>query len=407
MTSHWRCRVSPPLFPPLSGRIRMPNLLYIGENPANATGSPIIVLRHLRRFAADGWSVGVLADYFGDYRECERAGWRVGRLCHRRWWWPPYRERFASLRWIRLRLLALESAALFPPPDAILCYFAAHSDLSADLATHVARITGAPLHILVHDDATAFPAARGREAHIREAHERILRAADQCWFASPELADCFPSTATHRRVLYPIPEGFSLRAEWRADFGHAPRVYYAGSLWPEQLPLLGRVASIALAAGARLVLMARESPLVRAWRETAPVEYQPPFPTNREALAHLAAHAAGVVVSYADTVSAMPWCATSFPSKLVEYAHLGLPVAIVAPRDSAVASWVARTRFPHHFEPADAAGLRAWFATLADADAWRERAALSLQLARTEFNPGRIHAQLAAAFPVGTEGRAA
>lgn len=385
----------------------MPTLLYIGQNPSSGTGSPVILLRHLRRFAADGWRVIVLADYGGNYTDCSEAGFEVVRLCHRRWWWPPYREGRPSLRWLRLHLLAREVSTLVPAPDVILGYLAAHSDFTADLAGHVAQVIGAPLHLLVHDDATAFPGARERAAELRRAHENILRSATVCWYVSPELADCFPATAPRRRVLYPLPEGWNFPAVWRNDFARRPRIYYAGHVWPEQHALLARLAHAAREAGAEFVIMARDSVPLRTLCATHGIRWQSPFPTNPEALGHLVANAAAVVVSYADSVAAMPWCATSFPSKLVEYTHLGLPVVVVAPGDSAVARWAERTHFPHFFAPSNAEGVRNWFAGLVRPDVWQERAQLSLHLARTEFDPDHIQAQLASAILPGTESRAA
>ena len=385
----------------------MPNLLYIGQNPAAGTGSPVIVLRHLRRFAAEGWSVSVLGDYGGDYRECVAAGWEVHALCHRRWWWPPFRHDSSALRWMRLRLLAHEVAAVNPAPSVILSYLAAHSDFSADLAGHVAQITGAALHILVHDDVSAFPAARGQEAALRRAHENILRSADVCWFVSPELADCFPSTAPRRRVLYPIPEGWDRPAIWNDAFKVRPRIYYAGHVWPEQLPLLAKISHCARHAGNELVIMARDSETQRAFCVAEGVRWQKPFTTNQEALAHLVADAAGALVSYADTVADMPWCATSFPSKLVEYCHLGLPIAIVAPPDSAVVRWAHRVRFPYVFEPNNLVPLQEWLAGLHQREVWQVRSALSLHLARTEFDPRNIQSELTHEMIRGTERRAA
>jgi hypothetical protein len=385
----------------------MPNLLYIGENPAAGTGSPIIVLRHLRRFAAEGWTVEVLADYGGDYREARAAGWKVHELCHRRWWWPPFRNHSSALRWVRLRLLAREVAAANPAPTVILSYLAAHSDFSADLAGHVAQVTGAPLHILVHDDVSAFPFSKGREEVLQRAHEAILRTADVCWFVSPELADCFPSTAPHRRILYPIPEGWDRPAVWNDVHKSVPALYYAGSLWPQQMPLLAKVGQTARSGGAELVIMTKDSPKVREYCAANSIRWRAPFPNNQDALRHLVDHAAAALVSYAETIADMPWCASSFPSKLVEYCHLGLPIAIIAPPDSSVARWAQRVRFPYIFEPHNLGPLKDWVAGLQQREVWQVRAALSLHLARTEFDPRRIQAELTSEMMRGTERRAA
>lgn len=385
----------------------MPTLLYIGENPGHGTGTPVIVLRHLRRFAAEGWQVTVVAEYSGDYELCRAAGWTLRRLSHRRWWWPPFRPHTPWLRWLRFRLLAREAVGRGPAPDFILSYLAAHAPFSAELATHAAQLTGAPLHTLVHDDAAAFPDGRGRELELRHEHEAILRAADVCWFASPELARCFPAVSASARVLYPIPEGWPQPAEWNEVRTRVPRIHYAGYVWPQQLPLLARIAQSARRAGGELILLTRQTPELQAFCAEHGIAALPPFPTNREALAHLVAHSAGVVVSYAENTASMPWSATSFPSKLIEYCHLGLPIAIVAPSDTAVAGWARRTRFPDRFDPADQAGVHDWIEGLRDARRWQDRAAVSLRLARNEFNPERIQAELTAAVLTGTEQRAA
>jgi hypothetical protein len=385
----------------------MPNLLYVGQNPTAGTGSPIIVLRHLRRFAADGWKIHVLADYGGDYTACLAAGWKVIHPPHRKWWWPPYREGHSILRWLRLRMLAREVVAATSPPDVVFGYLAAHADFSADLAAHVSRMTGAPLHMLVHDDGAAFPYAKGRESEIRRTHNGILKSAETCWFVSPELAECYPSTKATSRQLYPIPEGWDSPAVWRAKLSQYSPVYYAGYLWPEQYPLMKRVAQLAVAGGAELVLMTRQNDQLREFLNAEPVRWQPPFPTNREALAHLVEEAAGVLVSYADAVAEMPWCATSYPSKLVEYCHLGLPVAIVAPADSSVGRWAKRMDYPYYFAPGELAQLQEWFAGLREPEIWKEGAAVAVKFAQTEFNPERIQAELANAMIGGTEGHRA
>jgi hypothetical protein len=91
----------------------------------------------------------------------------------------------------------------------------------------------------------------------------------------------------------------------------------------------------------------------------------------------------------------------------VEYCHLGLPIAIVAPADSSVARWAQRVRFPYIFEPNNLAPLHEWFGGLRRREVWQVRAALSLHLARAEFDPRHIQSELANEMIRGTERRAA
>jgi len=370
------------------------SILYIGQMPAQGTGSPVIVWRHLRRLAAEGWSVSVIGESGQSSSACEKEGWSLCTLPHRRFWWPPFRYSFPDwLRRLRLRLLAREAARLLPaPPDAVLGYLAAHADFHAELAAACAATLKRPLTLLIHDDAAAFIGDARQHARVRARHARLLATARTNWFVSPALAAASPAPLDRQSVLPPLPEGWSGPVALPPAAGAPLRLYYAGHLWPEQVPLLARIARALAQAGARLVVMTRPNAALRSLLAAAPAEHQPAFPENLAALALLRDHAAAVIVSYAESVEAMPWIASSFPSKLVEFCHLGLPVAVIAPRATAVGDWAAHSGFGDFFLPDEVESrLPGWTRELADLTVWQTRAAASLALARGEFSPERIH----------------
>jgi hypothetical protein len=108
----------------------MPNLTYIGQAPAEGPGSPIIVLRHLQRLAAHGWSITVIPEAGQNTSACEQAGWPVKYLPARRRWWPPFRPESNFSRSVRTWLLGRECRRLLKdnPPDALFGYLAAHAE---------------------------------------------------------------------------------------------------------------------------------------------------------------------------------------------------------------------------------------------------------------------------------------
>jgi len=370
------------------------HILYVGQPPAQGTGSPIVIWRHLRRLAAEGWKVSVVGQRGRSGVACEREGWSVIDLPLRRPWWPPYREGHPEwLRRVRQRLLAREAIRrLAAPPDAVLGYLAAHEDFGAELAAACAAALRRPLTLLIHDDAAAFEPDALRRSRLRARHARLLAAARVNWFVTPALAAACPAPPDRRAVLPPLPEGWTGPLARPAAAEAPPRIYYAGHLWPAQVPLLARLARLLDRAGARLVVIARPGPALADLTAEAPLEQINPFAENRDALAHLAAHASAVLVSYAETVAAMPWSATSFPSKLAEFCHLGLPVAVVAPRETAVGAWTEQAGLPDFFEPAALEpAFSAWAASLRDPAVWTARADRSRALAAGEFSPERIH----------------
>lgn len=374
----------------------MPNLTYIGQTPTEGTGSPVIVLRHLRHLAARGWEITIIGEHGQDTSACERAGWTVQHLPLRRRWWPPFHSDKPLLRKLRTTLLARECrrATVAAPPDAIFGYLAAHADFSSEIAAHFARQTGRPLTLLVHDDAAAFGKDAAEKKVLRRRHAWILRQAHRCWFVSPELAREYDVDEEARRVLLPIPEGWEQPADWSPARALSPRVYYAGALWPPQFPLLAQIARTLHAAGTRLVILSRETPELRAFLASEPADGLNPFPGNRDALAHLVRDAAGLLVAYTATVAEMPWIATSFPSKFIEYSHLGLPCAVVAPTGSAFGRWAERNTFPAFFPPDRLDAFGRWAASLRDANRWRELAGIMRELARREFDCAEIQRKL-------------
>ncbi len=379
----------------------MPSLLYIGQTPAEGTGSPVIVLRHLRRLAASGWKITVIAEHGQDTSACTREGFAVHHLPHRRPWWPPFRHDKPTTRAIRTWLLAREALKLCGPaqrPDALFGYLAAHADFFPEIAARLAKQTGIPLTLLIHDDAAAFGKTPQETAMLHRRHAWILRQAHRNWFVSPELAALYDVPENKRHVLLPIPEGPSLSE----PITHHPspitsacgaRVFYAGHIWPLQYPLFARLARTLAAANCRLTLICRESPELRTFLAAEPADHLPLFPTNRAALAHLTQNASGLLVAYAEKSSDMPWVKTSFPSKFIEYAQLGLPIAVVAPADSSINLWAAARNFPYVFTPDLLNRFAQWAAALRDP---AQRAALTAPirlLAATELHPETIQAE--------------
>lgn len=382
----------------------MPHLLYIGQTPAKGTGSPVIVRRHLRRLSDDGWQITLVRDHAVVDGQTADLDWPVLDLPLRRKGWPPLRPAYPLSRTIRTWLLAREIRSLLRanPPDAVLGYLSAHADFLPEIAACFARLGHVPLTLLVHDDSLAFNPSPAERAGLAKRRAWILSQATRTWFVSPELAAACAVPEAQRQTLPPLPEGWSAApAAWKPASAARPRIYYAGFIWPQQYPLLAEIARCVDAAGGRLVLLTRDTPELRAFLAAEPAGWVCPFAGNHEALAELVKNASGIVVAYGRELSEMPWIATSFPSKLVEYVQLGVPCAIVAPAGSAVSAWAAREQFTPSFTPQDLPGLAKWIVSLGTAEAWTRESARSLALARGVFDPATIHARFAAGLLPG------
>lgn len=371
-----------------------PHVVYFGQTPDMGTGSPIIMLRHLRRLAANGWKVSIVGESGQSTDNAE--GWPMFHLSLRKPWWPPFRPENKLLRGIRMHLWAKECASFFEePPQAVLTYLSLYSELHSEVATHYARLCGAPLSVIVHDYPPDFPEfPKEKTAAVLRRNQWILQNARQNWFVSPELADKYELPPEKKDVLIPIPEGCATPARWKPEFAQKPRIIYAGYSYPAQIPLFRKLARALDAAGGRLLILSRKTPELEALCATEPVEHHELFATNREALDFVRSTAAALLVSYCEQTEEMPWITTSFPSKFAEFSHTGLPTLVVAPETSAIGAWAARNDYPDFFNPAQLRLVPAFVEALKTEAAWNQKSQTVTRFAETEFNPDVIHAAL-------------
>lgn len=371
-------------------------LVYFGHVPAQGAGSGIIVYRHLRRFQENGWTVRVVADWGQSTECCDQHGWPVMTLSHRKPHWPPFQPDNRLSRRLRTWLWAGEVRSWLgtAKPDAVCTYLSAFSDTLSLAAVGFARRYGLPLATIVHDDTRCFAKNEdeGRRGHARR--QWILERSTKGWFASPALARTFRLKDSIVGLLPPIPEGGGIPARVRERREDTPLLVYAGSHWAQQIPLLCDLAPVVKAGGGSLLAVMKNESGVADTLQAGGVAWRAPFPKNTDALAFFREHAAAMVVSYSRESGEMPWARTSFPSKLIEYCHLGLPLMIVAQEDTAVVQWARARRFPDVFLPGDTDGIRTFVERLKDPAFRESRAELALGFARGEFDPVRIQNEL-------------
>ncbi|MEI6465911.1 MAG: hypothetical protein WCQ89_14400 [Verrucomicrobiota bacterium] len=376
-----------------------PVVVYFGHVPAEGAGSAIIVYRHLRRLAAEGWDIRIVADWGQQplHATCRAHGWPVLELSHRRPWWPPFDADQPWSRAVRAWLWAGEVRAWLGAarPVAAVTYLSAFSDTLSIAAAGFAQRCGVPLSTLIHDDTRCFAPtpADGERAHARR--QWVLGRSHRAWFASPELAACFTLDPRRAGILPPIPEGANAAPDLPPGAGTPVRLVYAGNYWAAQIPAFATLAAAIHAGGGSFETVLKEDATHVAALRAAGVDWRAPFARNTEALDYFRSHATALVVSYAQSSDAMPWTRTSFPSKLIEYCHLGRPIAIVAPADTAVAQWARARGYPDYFEPHDTAGLTRFTQKLADADFRSARGALVRSFAAGEFSPIAIQGRFA------------
>ena len=363
------------------------HLLYVSDVvPGPGYGGCIIVDRHLRHLAAEGWTLTVVSP-FG--QTAAPGPWREIRLPARRWLWPPFRPAQTMLAAFRARMWRRELArADVLRADAIVTVcWGSMSWLAAALAT----AWHTPLVAIVHDwwgeKGTNEDALIGRHACV---------VAKKVFAVSAEMQAVLTiECARDIDVLYPIPASRTLPfAVWRNQFS-APALAHVGSLHPYHEEFLATVATRLAALGGRLLLLCpRDNPIADALsRRCTNVVRQDAFPDNADAVRWTAAHASALVVMYRHGLDATGRPPTGFPSRLVEFAQLGLPVLLAAPAANPIRTWADRHNWTAQLDPDDGDTVDRLLAALTRPADWKRLAAETRAAAESDFDPLRLHAQ--------------
>ena len=383
----------------------MPRLLYIGDVfPAPPGGGSVLIYRHLHRLALEGWRVTVTVPAPAERPLPADHGFELRTLPGRRWWWPPARPTWPAMQWLRARLwttaLRQDPAWSEARPDAILTLLWGHASLTA---AWLARAWDAPLAVVVHDlfRETALPPRLRRDGE--RITRKVLASAAHTWPVSDEMGEQLASLcAGTMTTLPPVPEqGATPAGGWPVRFRSAPVVAHAGAFHPHHVDYLAAVARAAAKhGGTLLVLTPADNPALAQLRATGVLlRHQPAFSSSAEALRFLATEASALTIMYPLDPAFYRHPPTGFPSRLIEFSQLGLPILLAAPSDNPATRWARRHGWNFLLDRPDWSELESLIARLADEASWRALAAQMRTLSAQACDPEKIHRQFLAELP--------
>ncbi|HXB02124.1 MAG TPA: glycosyltransferase [Opitutaceae bacterium] len=385
-----------------------PHLLYVSDVfPTPQPGGAVIIYRHLQRLVQEGWRVTVAAPAPAFRPLPDGHGFEL-RALPRKSWWPPARPAWPFTQWLRARMwtkaMRDDPSWTEPPPDVILTVLWGHTSLTA---AQLARAWHVPLAVIVHDlfRETALPPrlVRDGEKFTRD----VLREAACVWTVSDEMREqlaplCQPGAV---RTLTPVPGENTAPADgWPVHFRAAPVIAHAGAFHAHHVEYLAAVArSAAKCGGSLLVLTPIDNPALAQLRATGTAfRHQPTFDSVAEALSFLAAEASALTVMYPLDPAWYRHPPTGFPSRLIEFSHLGLPILIAAPSGNPINNWAYRHAWPLTLDLADWTMLDSLVAQLADATTWTALSTRMRAIAAGACDPEKIHRQFLAELPQST-----
>ena len=284
--------------------------------------------------------------------------------------------------------------------------------LNSFLAHALSRHWNIPLSLILYDRWEVWVKPWVERCYLRNGWaRRILNHASRIWTVSPELASCYKLEKGGRvSILRPIPEGLAqCRVEWRDAF-RQPTIAYAGAFHDHQAAQFRLVAHfLADDQGTLLIVSDRIDRIRQFLGAISNVEYHLRFPSNAELLRFLQQRASAMLIpwSFGKDLHVRFWDKTNFPSRLVEFSHLGLPIVIVAPSTTVLAKWARARQWKAYLDSPEPDALRSLLGRLRTTAGWQAMAAQSLRVAHAEFDAQEIQARFERELALGPFGHLA
>lgn len=377
-------------------------LFILGSPPRQGLTGPVIIDRHLKRLP-DSYKISIAAPEQSFDGIQFPPLWKLIRIPKRRWWWLPYRRGINILQSIRFWywLKECEKVLSVERPSVILTIL---HDIYSVFAAYLSIAWDIPLVIIVHDQVEFLSDSKTHDTWFSTNWKFVLNTATKILPVSYELASAYNIEESSKvQNLYPIPEGNRTSfIHWNDQFKSSPVIGYAGNIYSSQIPILEKIAStISKINGRILLIVPNKNPeLLVLLRKFSNIDYQEPFPNNIDAINYLANHATCILVAYPLDISKMLWVATSFPSKLVEFSHLGLPILIIAPTTTALGRWSLEHNWSSYLSDVDDSRLLSVLSDMIDKCKWTQMSSQSIAIAQDEFDPANIQSQFESAISV-------
>lgn len=364
---------------------------FISETvPANTHASSVIFYRHFKRMEQEGYRIVWVTDNNSYHRLKSKfpKEWDFVLLPNRNWNLPPYRPYGAlqSWRFYYYCLLLSKRIAADRSKSILVTYI--NGQFLAPFAAYFKRKSKLPLLSFFHDDILELNFFRDRESLIRNTHS-ILDASERVLVASSEFAVNWPRFKEKFQLLYPLPEKYSSTA---GPFNQqSPITFgYAGAIYDEIIPCLMKLAEVFKQLGFKLLIVGDRNKTISLQEQyVSTVSCFDMFNTPEESNHFLVKNCQFTIIPYPDQLKDMPWMATCFPSKFLQYCQLGLPTLIIAPKTSAIGKWSLDNQWPLYINDYN-------FHKFAQLRRQLNIEAVSKQinsLKQNDFDPDKIHLQ--------------
>jgi len=353
----------------------------------DAGGGSVIIYRHLIRLKQEGFKVTIVIfgtgmDYYDEFHHI---------FVPKKPWYPFLRKTTPLLTDIAMGIYyrALSSKVdLNPATDIALGVLCEVSNL---VLVKIAEKTRVPYYLFYHDD-NIFNRYWSHTALVKKQLNTILKKARHIFSVSEQMVEFLNGRNAHNTsVLYPIPDIYNGQPkQYNDDRSKSLNFCYAGLAMHIHFDIINRIGTAVKMEGGKFYCV---TGAVDGFNSQSPdtIIIKDRFKTV-DALRQFMLETIDVsVVFYSFDIQHEPRMESSFPSKFVEYAQLGIPVLLVAPPYSSLGKWAVKNNWLSYVGTDESVEIADMLAKLKEKEYWLACRQQVMEKISSEFNPEEIH----------------
>jgi hypothetical protein len=365
-------------------------LLFVHDSlPAEGISGMIVFLRHFTKLK--DWEIHILipeSAYQKEVVDSYPLHFKVHTFPIRLFWWPSFREDIPIM--VKIRVWALNN--LFKkyihqikPHQLITVQYHYYSVAIAQLAKQIKL----PLITFLHDrwDITSLnPYIQGVRTHY--ARQTLEKSSTILAVTEDLIKHYLVHVPSNAEVFYPIPSDIPMNTVNTLNQKH---LIYAGTIENHHFNLFELILPILAEKNWRFTVISnRLEGFTSLLDKFQCFKLVKAFETNYEALNYMQSHASAVLVNYGLTIADNPFASHSFPSKFVEYCHLGKPILTIAPQNTPFYKFLKSNNWLGFLDPFSTNSFKKLLENLDDKDFYSQNTQQTNKLSQSIFNTVKI-----------------
>jgi hypothetical protein len=304
----------------------------------NATGGSIVLYRHLKRFEQEGYEITFINCSPVDKRN---SNFRQINL-EKKFWHPPLRKTTPLLTTARARLQAksLIQKFNFTKGDILIGLL---EDYVSYLIYFLAKQVNIPFYLFFHDD-NIFNRYFKENILTRKLIKIIIENCEHFFVVSEPMKEIISlHGGKNVSVVYPIPDGAFVANNKRLQ---SEKFTFAisGMLLPYFFEkTVSKINEAVEETDTNLILIGSfNSDYKNSLQHANKISIYERFEKLYNLFKFLVEEIDVIIVFYSSDTNEEIRSKYSFPSRFVEFCHLGIPILIIAPESAAISKWAIK-----------------------------------------------------------------